>query len=150
MTLKHVARAASLFVVLLVAGCAASGPRFVPVEAVPQEKALVYIYRNNSIVGGAIRYHVSVGDEPIVHLIRGGYYPYLADPGETTFWAKTEAREEITEYLQAGRTYYLRGSVGMGVVAGRPRFTFEPEDVGAAQVAKCVLLPRAEAKTSEP
>lgn len=132
--------------VLLAVGCAASGAKFVPVESVPESKALVYIYRPNSLIGGAIRYHVSVGDEPVVFLVRGGYFPYFADPGETTFWARTEARAEASEHLKAGETYYLKGGIGMGIGVGRPRLAFEDAREGALAVEKCVLLPEAEKK----
>ena len=125
---------------LLLVGCAASGPKFAPLDSIPEGKALVYIYRPNSIIGGAIRFHVAVGGERIVYLIRGGYYPYFADPGETTFWARTEAKAETTEYLEAGETYYLKGGVGIGLMVGRPRLSFEDADAGAKAVKKCVLL----------
>ena len=137
-------RGALLVGLLFLAGCAASGAKFTPIDAIPEGKALVYIYRPNSLMGGAIRYHVAVGDEQIVYLVRGGYYPYLADPGETTFWARTEARADVTEVLEPGETYYLQGGVGIGVAVGRPRLAFVDAERGAREVAACVQLPPAE------
>jgi hypothetical protein len=137
------ARLPTLLAALALSGCAASGAAFQAVDSIPEGKALVYIYRPNSIVGGAIRYHVAVGDERIVYLIRGGYFPYLADPGETTFWARTEAKAEVTEYLKAGGVYYLKGGVGIGVAVGRPRLEFVDAGEGGEEVAECVLLPAA-------
>ena len=113
----------------------------------PPRATLVYIYRPNSIVGGAIRYHVADGDTKIVYLIRGGYFPYLADPGEREFWAQTEAKATVTENLKAGHTYYLQGGIGIGVAVGRPRLAFVSEESGKAAVAKCRLLPAAEGPT---
>lgn len=146
MTRRTLPKVVRLTLLVALSGCAASGAAFEAVEAIPESKALVYIYRPNSIVGGAIRYHVSVGDRPIVYLIRGGYFPYLADPGETTFWAQTEARAEVSEYLKAGGVYYLEGGVGVGVAIGRPRLSFVDASEGAEEVAECVLLPAAEKK----
>lgn len=129
---------------LFEAGCAASGAAFQSIGQTPEGKALVYIYRPNSMLGGAIRYHVAVGDERIVYLIRGGYFPYLADPGETEFWARTEAKTSVSENLRAGQTYYLKGGVGVGLGVGRPKLEFVSEEAGKPQVEKCVLLPPAE------
>ena len=52
----------------------------------------------------------------------------------------------MTEYLEAGETYYLKGGIGIGLAVGRPRFSFENADVGAREVADCVLLPPAAPK----
>ena len=130
--------------VYVLSGCAAGGAAFVPAVAPPEGKALVYIYRPDSIVGGAIRYHVAEGDKRIVYLIRGGYFPYLADPGEREFWARTESKATATETLKAGHTYYLQGRIGAGLGVGRPRLTFVSEETGKKEVAKCKLLPAAE------
>lgn len=125
-------------------GCATSGPAFQPVSEIPPDKALVYIYRPSGFIGGGVRYHVSAGVERIVYLKPGGYFPYLAEPGETEFWGMTEARETITNDLEPGRTYYLKGSVGIGIAIGRPRFEFVDEERGAREVAECKLLPPAD------
>ena len=132
-----------VLLLLLPLGCAASGATFQPVADVPQGKSLVYIYRPNSIVGGAIRYHVAVGNQRVVYLIRGGYFPYIAEPGETEFWARTEAREAITTDLEPGKVYYLKGTVGVGFAVGRPRLEFVDESVGSQEVSECKLLPAA-------
>ena len=143
MTIGSLRLGTLLAALVALSGCAASGAAFKAVDTIPEGKALVYIYRPNSIVGGAVRYHVAVGDERIVYLIRGGYFPYLAGPGETTFWARTEAKAEITEYLKAGQVYYLKGGIGAGVALGRPRLEFVDAGEGREQVEDCVLLPAA-------
>jgi hypothetical protein len=133
-----------LGLVLWLGGCAAGGAAFQPVDRIPTEKALVYIYRPNSIVGGAIRYHVADGEIPVVYLIRGGYFPYFAEPGEHTFWARTESRSEVTTDLHPGETYYLRGRIGAGIAVGRPSLEFVEPSIGAKEVRKLKLLPPAE------
>ena len=125
-------------------GCAARGRAFLPAEPPASNNALVYIYRPNSIVGGAIRYHVAEGDNRIVYLIRGGYFPYLAEPGEKTFWARTESRAEATQDLHPGETYYLRCGIGMGIGVGRPRMKFVDAETGEKELKKLKLLPAAE------
>ena len=138
----------SLMIAMLLAagalGCAALGEPYQPVSAVPSGKALVYIYRPKSFVGAAISYTVHVGNVPAVKLVNGGYTAFIADPGETEFWAKTEARSSVTEALKAGKTYYLKGTVGVGLVAGRPKLSFEAEERGRSEIAACRQIPEAE------
>jgi len=131
-------------VLALCFGCATSGPAFQAVSEIPQDKALVYIYRPSGFIGAGVRYHVAARGDSIVYLEPGGYFPYLTEPGEIEFWAKTEAKETITTDLVPGQTHYLKGSVGIGVVIGRPRFEFVDEARGAREVSKCKLLPPAD------
>ncbi len=131
---------------LVMIGCAASGPDFKPPEAVASDKALVYIYRPNSIIGGAIRYDVTTKEGHIVEMIRGGYFPYWAMPGETTFWVRTESKVSVTEDLAPGKTYYLRCGVRLGVFIGRATLEFVDEDQGKAELKDTVLLPPARKK----
>ena len=125
-------------------GCAATGAQFVPFEPIPDEQALVYIYRGKSLYGGAITYHVAEGDRKIVYLKRGGYYPYLTEPGTKTFWARTEATSEVTKDLHPGETYYLRGRIVQGVGIGRPSLEFIDPVTGAEHLRNMRLLPSAD------
>jgi hypothetical protein len=130
-------------VLLLCVGCATSGPPFEAVREVPPGKALVYIYRPSGLIGGGVRYHVAARGERIVFLKPGGYFPYIAEPGEIEFWAQTEAKDSITTDLEPGETYYLKGTVGVGMLVGRPRFEFVDESRGWKEIRECVLLPPA-------
>jgi len=141
--MTKVSRIALGVMVLLCIGCAASGPRFEAVTEIPREKALVYIYRPYTVLGSGVRYHVAAQGSDIVYLEPGGYFPYFAEPGEVEFWAETEARESITTDLEPGETYYLKGSVGIGVMIGRPRLEFVDGSRGAEEVAECKRLPPA-------
>ena len=60
--------------------------------------------------------------------------------------ASVQALRVRTQYstdLEPGETYYLKGTVGIGVVIGRPRFEFVEPGRGAQEVAECNLLPAA-------
>jgi hypothetical protein len=124
-------------------GCASLGEPYRPVDTIPAGKALVYIYRPPSLGGAAISYTVHAGQTPVGKLPNGGYRSYLADPGETEFWAKTESRSSVTEVLEAGKTYYLKGTVAVGILAGRPRLTFQTEAIGRTEIASCRVIPDA-------
>jgi hypothetical protein len=125
---------------LALAACAASGPPFEPVEP-PAGKALVYIYRPELGYGPLVRFHVAVGGKYLVWLIRGGYFPYLAAPGETEFTAGTEGEASVTENLRAGHTYYLLARATEGYWVPRPRLEFVPEEEAEEELESCVLLP---------
>jgi hypothetical protein len=67
-------------VIWLLHGCA-SGPRFEGMTAVPENKALLYIYREARMLGGAIPWEVFVNGKEIVSLTNGGYYVHTLEPG---------------------------------------------------------------------
>lgn len=132
-----------LCIALLLNGCATLGPIYQKVDTIQEGKALVYIYRPSSFIGGGISYNVKVGETVIATLYSGGYYPYLAKPGETEFWAQTESKSSVTLDIKPGQTYYIKGTVGVGFFVGRPRLIVVSSDVGAREIAECKLIPEA-------
>ena len=67
-------------VILLLHGCA-SGPRFEGMTAVPENKALLYIYREAQMLGAADSFEVFVNGKEIVRMTNGGYYVHTLEPG---------------------------------------------------------------------
>jgi hypothetical protein len=83
--------------------------------------AVVHFYRPGKLPGFLIGYNVHVGDSVVYRASNGSHRAVrLTQPGPVTVWAKTEAREEISLMLQAGREYYVRCTIGVGVLVGRP------------------------------
>jgi hypothetical protein len=126
---------------LLMIGCAASGSAFKSADVTANNKALVYIFRPNSLIGAGIRYDVTTNQGHIVYMIRGGYFPYQAEAGETTFWAWTESKTSVTTDLAPGKTYYLKCGLGWGIGMGRPTLEFVDEEEGMRELKDTVLLP---------
>jgi len=137
----------ALFAVLLVGilflhSCAPTlGPVYQKVDTIPENLGLVVIYRPSSFIGAAVSYDVKVGETPIFRLYNEGYYPYFSKPGEVEFWAKTESRSAVTLDIRAGQTYYIKGTVGIGFLVGRPHLMVVPEDVAEKEISKCKLCP---------
>jgi hypothetical protein len=127
-----------LSAVSLLSGCA-SGPRYTPDTNAPRDKATVYIYRPSTF-GAAITYPVSANGTELAVLPSHGYFVYYATPGETEFTAKTEAKTSVTLDTKAGETYYVKGSMGFGVLIGHPHLTQVTNDVGAKEIAGCKLV----------
>src|SRR5262249_13095229 len=63
---------ALLMGVLLVAGCATSGPAFQPVAKLPKGTAVIYIYRTPEFSGDALSYEVKAPDGVVTILRSGG------------------------------------------------------------------------------
>lgn len=144
-TVKNVIVIASLLLITLLTGCGAKlGPVYQKAEEIPLDSGLVYIYRPSSFVGGGVSYDVKVGDTSITRLYNGGYYPYFSAPGEVEFWAQTETRSAVTLDVKAGETYYIKGTVGVGLLMGRPHLMVVPAEIAINEIVDCKLLPAKE------
>ena len=130
-------------VALFLTGCASLGPVYTPVASVPQDKAVIYIYRSPSFVGGAVSYDVHDGENGVVtSLPNGGYYPYIRSPGEVEIWAKTESKSSVTLDLKAGDVKYVKGTLGVGVLVGRPHLSVVSDEVGQSEIKECKMIPK--------
>ncbi|MBN1356027.1 DUF2846 domain-containing protein [bacterium] len=136
--------------VLTIAGCA-SGLKFTPIEQIPPQKALVYIYRPSKYMGSALDYYVFANRLPIVKLENGGYYPYYTSPGKLEFAAgetsvihpkdlNDPAREFFVFEVEAGEIYYLKGTARRGMMIGAPNLQKVEKTVGEKEIVSCKLL----------
>ena len=116
------------------------GQIYKPVDVIPRDKALVYIYRTSGM-GAAVYYDVKANGRVVTTLYSGTYYPYITDPGEIEFSAKTEASDSATIDAKAGQTYYLKGTVGIGFIIGHPHLTVVPAEEAEKEIVECKLLP---------
>ena len=76
-------RIAAAGTALILAACAASGPKFERVDA-PKDKVSVYVYRVGSIVGGAAEYGLVLNKKFVTTIGNGGYYQASLEPGAMT------------------------------------------------------------------
>jgi ethanolamine utilization microcompartment shell protein EutL len=111
------------------------------------DNGLVYVYRPSSFIGGGVSYDVKVGETPITTLYNGGYFPYFSSPGEIEFWAKTESRSAVTLDVKAGETYFVKGTVGLGILVGRPHLMVMSPETAVAEITDCKLIPVRTSKT---
>jgi len=83
------------------------------------EKATVYVIRN-SIVGSLIRMVVECNGMKIGSTKAKQYLYTLLDPGAYTFVSTTpENKASLDITLEAGKTYYIKQKVKMGIVVAR-------------------------------
>ena len=100
------------------------------------DKGMVIFYRLSGFKGKAIRFNINHAEGSLGQLLSGTYlYKYL-EPGEHKFWSQAISQDSITINLKAGKKYYVKGEVAMGVLAGRPRFTQMSESDALADLEK--------------
>lgn len=110
------------FAITIAGGCATV--QYSDTNIIPEAKenqSLVIFYREKMFAGSGVSYYIKLNDKPIGALKSGTYFYIYLKPGEYTFSASTEVTKTITINTEAGQTYYVKGSVTMGVMAGRPK-----------------------------
>ena len=106
---------------------AAAAPAAIP--GPPPGKGQVIFWRPGTLVGAALGCGVNMGDQRISALGRGKYFVLNLDPGTHGFNARSEARDDLTLEVEAGETYYVRCTIRMGFMVGRPNLA--PSDAAA-------------------
>ena len=77
----------SLFILFFLAGCAGIGPTLKgpvckPLDVLPKDKAIIYIYRTEKIEAHkGINFSIKANGEDITTMKSDGYYQYYATPG---------------------------------------------------------------------
>ena len=136
-------------IALVAVGCAVvpPGPQFQPVSEPPKGKGVIYIYKPNNY--GKSIYDVSINGKLVTTLFRGGYYPYIANPGQNTITGVKKARAgeiltvvlgiepdiQISVNVEAGESYYVERKGGVSV-----RFELVPEGEALPLLRDTVLL----------
>ena len=103
-------------------------------------KGTVIFYRNRSAKGGAIRLNITGGDNGTVGILTNGSKIVKELPvGEFTFVVSSPSiagRDSVTINVEAGKTYYVKGSTKLGWPAARSKFTLMDEAKGKAESDK--------------
>ena len=114
---------------------------------IPSGKSTVYIYRpaGSGMGGMALPFGVKANAKVITTLTKGGYYAYVAEPGnvqfsafEIGFMAPTDT-SSINVDAKAGQACYLKGSHGKGM-GGRANLAPVSPEVGANEITGCKII----------
>ena len=100
------------------------------------DKGLVVFYRDKQFKGGAIRFTINHSEGSLGQLLNGTFLYKYFDPGSHTFSAQAVSQDSITLEVEAGKVYYVKGDVRMGVYAGRPKFTRISESSALSDLEK--------------
>lgn len=83
----------------------------------------VVVFRPGKFVGSAIRCTVREDGKMVGRAGNGKYFVLPATPGAHRYTTKTEATDTINVEVEPDETTYLKCSIGMGVMAGRPNLS---------------------------
>lgn len=116
------------------AACSAGGPRFEAPQA-PPDKAVIWLFRPSSIVGGGNTDHVAINGKLAASLDNGEYIPVTVDPGPVTIQHRQTAPwiflglralqeldgfyDALTLTAEPGRNYFIEFSQAEQVDAER-------------------------------
>lgn len=82
--------------------------------------AKLFVYRPSG-AGFLVGYDLYLGDSVICRVKSNSKQELkIFKKGMNTLWAKTEAKTELPIDIEFGREYYLKCSIGMGIMVGRP------------------------------
>jgi len=98
-----------------------SAPVAIPAPAAGMGQ--VVVFRPSKFVGSAIRCTVREDGKMVGRAGNGRYFVIPAAPGAHRFTTKTEATDTINVEVEPDETTYLKCSIGMGLVAGRPNLS---------------------------
>lgn len=83
--------------------------------------ALLFAYRPRGGVGPIVHYDLHVDDSEVGNMKPGvAYLIKLYKPGRTKLWARTESEVHVNIDVAPRKVYFLRSTIRMGVMVGRP------------------------------
>lgn len=131
-------------------------PTFVPASP-PAGQALIYLYRPDRTLGSFHRMDIHAGpvNAPtrVAAVWSGGYFPWYLPPGEVRLaarpWLATDPQSTVTLNVEAGHTYYVKGTVTSGWKSPHAGLEIVDPGKGHGQVRKCRLLPDARGTDAE-
>lgn len=107
--------------ILFLAGCAST--KFNEVESLtaPTDQAVIFFYRTGS-GGGAVKFHVHDMDgKPVGYLGKSGdSFSITVSPGTHQYWSRAASRNDVILNVEAGKVYYVKATVNIGLAVGRP------------------------------
>lgn len=97
----------------------------------------VVFFRESKFLGMAISFKVREGKTELGKLTNGSYFVANLPAGAHEFTVHSEAKDVLNIEVEPGETYFVQGSISMGVLAGRPNLA--PSDVATFNSVKAKL-----------
>ena len=86
----------------------------------PAGKSQVVFFRTGAYMGAGTWFKVREKGAELGKLSNEAYFVAMLDPGPHTFTSATENKTTLRMELDPGETYYVRGTLQMGVMMGEP------------------------------
>lgn len=103
------------------------------------DKAVVYIYRDENF-GGAVKIPIIVNSRIIGDTVAKSYFRIVLDPGPCEVQCKAESDSRQSFQTEAGKVYFLRQEMKMGMFVAGCMMHLIPEAEGRMAIARCKLL----------
>jgi len=123
------------------APAAASAPVVPPPSG---DMGTVVFFRESKFAGAAVSFKVREGERELGKLSSGTYFTMQLPTGAHAFTVHSEAKDVLNIEIERGETYYVRGSISMGLLMGRPNLA--PSDAATFGSMKADLKDSAEPK----
>lgn len=111
-----------LLLAAALAGCA-SGPKYSEVKgSIPElgpEQGRIYFYRPSAI-GAAVQPNILLNGTVVGEMVPQGFFYVDRSPGTYLATARTESEASLQIPLAASETKYVRASISLGILVGRP------------------------------
>lgn len=93
------------------------------IGAAPEGKGQIVFFRPSKMMGAAIGFKVREGETELGKLRSGKYFVATVEAGTHEYVVHSEAKDVLTMEVEAGETYYVQGTLSMGIMAGRPNLS---------------------------
>lgn len=88
-------------------------------DAAPATGRIVF-FRPKKFAGAGVVFKVREGDAVLGKLSSGSFFAVDVPAGTHEYYAKSEGKDDtLTMEIEAGETYYVSGSISMGMFAGQ-------------------------------
>jgi hypothetical protein len=123
----------------------AATPATTPAAAAPDagipapagDFANVVFFRESKFVGSMVSFKVREGEQELGKLSSGTYFVAQVPVGAHAYTVHSEAKDVLNLEVERGETYYVQGSISMGVMVGRPNLA--PSDAATFASMKSKL-----------
>ena len=99
--------------------------------------ANVVFFRESKFVGSMVSFKVREGEQELGKLSSGTYFVAQVPAGAHAYTVHSEAKDVLNLEVERGETYYVQGSISMGVMVGRPNLA--PSDAATFAGMKAKL-----------
>ncbi|MGD9584918.1 MAG: DUF2846 domain-containing protein [Lysobacterales bacterium] len=100
-----------------------SQPNTIELAAPAEGKAQIVFFRPKKFAGSAVGFIVREGEAELGKLRNGNYFVASVEPGKHVYTVHSEAKDELNVELESGETLFAKGTINMGILAGRPNLS---------------------------
>ncbi len=117
------------------APAAAAAPESAAPKPATEAFARLVCYREKRFAGSVLHHTIAMDGKDVADLNNGTYFVIKATPGEHKLHGD-EAKEEITFKVEAGKTYYFRTELVMGLFKGHGKINAVEEATGVKEMTE--------------